>query len=573
MISALERRRRAGARRQQRTLPIEVPAPYGGLNTRDALNAMPNTDAVRLDNWFPGEGFVSVREDEVEVHDTGETGQTIESIFEFHQGANRQLIIAVDNRLYEATYTSTGTTDSTTANHLMDSTADFVTDGVDTNSIAINTTDDTYANVTAVLATDLTLSADIFVSGENYNISKPIGISYTNNRWDAVNFNGVMPLVNGSDGPLQWDGSAISTPAWSGTGLTPSDLSVVEAHKFRLYFAKGNDQSFWYGAPNAVSGTLTEFDLSRVTGLGGNIVNIKSWTIDSGAGPDDYIAFIFDSGVVVVYQGDDPGTAANWALVGIYNLPEPIGGERCAVKVGGDLKIITRADIVSMSQTVQVGYEQIPRTKISGALRQTANLHASTFGWEVNLHPEGHMLMINQPDYLGEFNQFVQNTATGAWCRFTGLKMTCWGRYNSQLVCGASDGKAYALAGYGDTAVNVKCDAIQAWDAMQVPYDKLIQQVRYVLTAEGDINYGFKVGFDFEDIDEPTTQAVTGTTGAEWDVTAWDEGDWGDPGVVYATWRSGSGEGQYVSSRLIVKTQRQVTWLKTDYRATPLIGT
>jgi len=67
--------------------------------------------------------------------------------------------------------TVSGTTDGTTASHLIDSGADFANDGIVVGMVAHNTTDNTFATVTVVAATDLTLSADIFVSGEGYNFS------------------------------------------------------------------------------------------------------------------------------------------------------------------------------------------------------------------------------------------------------------------------------------------------------------------------------------------------------------------------------------------------------------------
>lgn len=68
-------------------------------------------------------------------------------------------------------YTSSGTTDGTTADKLVDSGADFVTDAVAVNDIVFNTTDKTTAYVTAIddLNT-LSISSDIFVSGEGYRV-------------------------------------------------------------------------------------------------------------------------------------------------------------------------------------------------------------------------------------------------------------------------------------------------------------------------------------------------------------------------------------------------------------------
>jgi hypothetical protein len=62
------------------------------------------------------------------------------------------------------------TADATEAGKLVDSSEDFVTEGIKAGDTVKNTTDTTYAYVTAVATTKLTLSADIFVSGETYKI-------------------------------------------------------------------------------------------------------------------------------------------------------------------------------------------------------------------------------------------------------------------------------------------------------------------------------------------------------------------------------------------------------------------
>ena len=62
------------------------------------------------------------------------------------------------------------TTDSTTTDHLKDASENFVTDGILAGYLVKNTTDDTYALITAVADGDLTLDADIMVSGETYLI-------------------------------------------------------------------------------------------------------------------------------------------------------------------------------------------------------------------------------------------------------------------------------------------------------------------------------------------------------------------------------------------------------------------
>lgn len=62
-----------------------------------------------------------------------------------------------------------GSATSTSANHLVDGTATFQTKGVAIGDYVHNTTDDTWAKITAVNSeTDLTLDANIMVNGEAY---------------------------------------------------------------------------------------------------------------------------------------------------------------------------------------------------------------------------------------------------------------------------------------------------------------------------------------------------------------------------------------------------------------------
>ena len=82
---------------------------------------------------------------------------------------------------FGATY-KTGQADGTSASKLIDSDANFITNGVKVGCVVMNTTDTTYTRVTALDGEgQLSLNDDIFVSGENYSI-------YTNKIGD-VTFN------------------------------------------------------------------------------------------------------------------------------------------------------------------------------------------------------------------------------------------------------------------------------------------------------------------------------------------------------------------------------------------------
>ena len=75
---------------------------------------------------------------------------------------------------------SSGTTTSTTTSKLVDSSADFVTDGVAVGDRIFNLTDNTNTTVTAVdNLTTLSVTDDIFASGEDYKITPELTTSYT----------------------------------------------------------------------------------------------------------------------------------------------------------------------------------------------------------------------------------------------------------------------------------------------------------------------------------------------------------------------------------------------------------
>jgi len=84
------------------------------------------------------------------------------------------------------------TTDGTTANHLIDSSENFVTDGILVGDTVKNTTDTTYANITAVASGDLTLDADIMITGETYVIipHKIYTLTQQVNRIDIFTYDG-----------------------------------------------------------------------------------------------------------------------------------------------------------------------------------------------------------------------------------------------------------------------------------------------------------------------------------------------------------------------------------------------
>jgi len=127
------------------------------VEKRDLFVRWMDLQQHRTHEWFVGQESVRALKFELSGHkywyDTGTVA-----------------VINGNDIVTGGTYTkSTGTTDGTTANKLVDSGATFQTDDVQVGDSAFNTTDNTAAVITAVDSeTQLSLSEDKFVSGEDY---------------------------------------------------------------------------------------------------------------------------------------------------------------------------------------------------------------------------------------------------------------------------------------------------------------------------------------------------------------------------------------------------------------------
>ena len=93
-------KRRRARRRGGSSITVTVPAPVGGLNTRDSLNLMPPTDAVRLDNWNPGISALSVREGYRPLA-AGIAAGPVATLAAFHAGTVSKSIAAAAGGLHE----------------------------------------------------------------------------------------------------------------------------------------------------------------------------------------------------------------------------------------------------------------------------------------------------------------------------------------------------------------------------------------------------------------------------------------------------------------------------------------
>ena len=403
----------------------------------------------------------------------------------------------------------------------------------------------------------------------NTGAASSLASGFTNDRWQWANFNGSMGFVNGADTPQVYDGSTVGNMTVSGVGLTVSNLIGINVYKSRSYFWEANSQDFWYSSTNALGGSLTKFPLSRVSQFGGNLTTMCTWTMDGGNGPDDYAVFIMSSGDVIVYQGSDPGSADDWSLVGIYRIGAPLS-IRSAIKIGGDVCIISKDDYVFLSKVLKDGTSH-KKTKAVGALQTAVRSYASNFGWQAILYPQGSMAIFNIPTTTSRFEQHVLNIKTGAWTKFTNWNARCFGLYNDNLYFGGNGVVYKADTGLQDGDGAISGDALTAWNRFGTQRVKQMTAVRNLMETNGaTINVSSAVGADFNEPNTSydTTSSVVATT--PWDTSEWDDASWPNEFAVSNDWKSAAAMGHIFAQRVKVSTGTQtVRWNSSDYIIQP----
>lgn len=260
-----------------------IPAPVGGLNCRNGVQAYAEGDAIRLCNLIPRAGFLETRPG-TSYFSTTALGTIIHTIFGHPNGTG---IIGVDDELYSSA--------------------------------------------------DLTTALETALSGATFQ---------------GVVFGDVVILLNANDTPRIYNGTTVVDMV--ATGPTVSSLWNGVTFKGRTYYWSFNERRFWYAAAGSYQGTLTSFNLATQTRGDGYLVVAVTMTMDGGNGPDDYLAFIFSDGETLIYQGDDPGSATSWQIVGRFDIPKPCGPQ-CTVNIGSASVVFTVAGPVDLVEVMRRG--------------------------------------------------------------------------------------------------------------------------------------------------------------------------------------------------------------------------
>ena len=495
-----------------------TPAPTGGWNARDNIANMKPDDALILDNWFPETDSLTLRKGFTMHSQRGFTNNApVETLMAYNSATGGKLFAAVNGLgIYDCTLFSQVTTPD-------------------------------YSAITGA-------------------------------RFQYVNFGTTggqfIVAVNGVDDPINYNGSAWSTsPAITGSGLTASDFVNINVFKKRIFLIPKNTLEFWYLPVNSIGGTAVKFDLSSECKLGGYLMAMGTWTRDGGDGLDDLAVFITSQGELLLYQGTDPGDANAWQLIGNFRIGPPIG-RRCFQKIGAELVIISKDGFLPLSRVLgsgRVGKEKIS-DKIVKAVTKAGALYGDNFGWQAILYPARNMGIFNVPvQEAATTHQYVVNTATGAWCRFTGINTCCWEIFNDELYFGALAGTNQLVMkfdnGFSDFGANRRGDVKPAFSYFgHRGRLKKFNNVRPVMYTDGDLSIAMETNVDFEDDAPDNVVASNGGTGSLWDVAEWDVSLWGFDERIVKDWQGATKSGHAGTVRMQIATrERDVSLFAFDW--------
>lgn len=496
MLQAL----RSNASRQAIAKSSTVMPPTGGWDASSALAAMPADRAVELVNWFPQPGYIEVRRGyDYQAWDMTSDTTPVYSLMTWQgQSSTSYLFAAAGTSIY-----------------------DISTEGVPT------------ASVTGL----------------------------TDSKWQWVNFtntgNTYLVIANGSDAVRNFNGSVWSTPAI--TGVSASTLIHVNVHKKRLWFVQRDSTKAWYLATDAIAGAATSFELGSVFSRGGYLMAMATWTKDGGSGPDDYAVFVSSRGQVAIYQGIDP--ASDFVLAGVFDYGAPIG-RRCFSRYGSDLLLLTVNGLIPLSQSFAVDQSQQAQNAITAniqqAMAEAAREYASGYGWEICVYNKGTRLILNVPTVPGSVSeQYVMNTLTGAWCKFTNHNANCWIVWNDRLFFGDSTGSVYeADVGSADVATPITAYGQCAYQSFRSPGNlKRFTMMQPLVTSSNNARPSLGISVDFIETSEMSTASVQGADGQTlWDTSRWDVDDWSGSISQINDWISIPAIGRFASVKFQAQT-------------------
>ena len=506
-------------------------APVGGLNLIASYDNMPPQDAIEMDNYLPKNNAVELRRGYKEHAKLGVHPRTL-AVYQSATGKDR-LFAFGDGRVFEVSKK------------------------------------DNYQSI----------------SVEYLFKMQELGDVYASDDWQWVQFKEHLFLSNGTDkvqiyAPDETDATfgSLSDANFEGDGFVSEKIMHIFVAKQRLWFVEKNALRVWYTEQaGAIQGKVIPFDVGQLSDFSGTLVAGTSWSIDGGAGVDDLTCLITSEGETLVYKGSNPSSSDDWALVGVYKMPKPVG-KNPFLKYQGDVILTSFQGYVPLKQALLMEKSNVSAlefgAKIAPLVTKRASFYKSKTGWQAIEYPKGGYILFNVPLSNG-FEQHIYNTSTGAWSRFTGINGESFVLFQDNLYFANKEGVFLFDTGFQD-GNNPICGSIrQAYTCFNNLNEKRVLMLKPNLKATSPFALQIYTDADFMLSDLPYQTDIQ-TPGESY----WNNAKWGSlnrgvlgtkwarlVGVQTANWINNMAQGVYFSLVLKTKTKSVgVTFYGTGVR-------
>jgi hypothetical protein len=543
-----------------RTSVKTLPSPTRGWILNENLAASKAGGARVLDNWFPTQTGIRVRGGK-QKYATISTGPVL-SMWNYKSGATEKFFAADEENIFDITTVADETVipSAAVAGQAAGyySTTQFGTAGGDY-LIAVNGVDrpllydgaDWVPVDTATLSIPYDAQSGAFTVGEVITGgTSSATATIVSDQDDGVT--GVLRVktVTGTfvDNETITDpvtGSATTniptgaTPLVAITGVDTSDLSHVWAYASRVFFVEKNTMNAWYLPVDSLGGAADTISLAGVFQNGGSLLFGATWSIDAGDGLDDKCIFVSTEGEIAVFQGTNPGDAASWSKVGVYQITKPLG-INATMQAGGDLLVATESGVVPVSEALQKDVAALSIAAVSRNIEPAWRAGVSarrTLPWEILKWSSKSMMIVSQPKPFASLGDecFACNMETGAWCRFTGWDTRCLALYSSRGFFGSNDGCVYEMeVGGSDAGIPYTSVVVGQFDHLGAQgVTKTTMQARATFLAADPFTPQISVSSDYLVELPAVPNSEPDYSGDEWDVGLWDVAKW-DGTIAYA---------------------------------------
>ena len=410
-------------------------------------------------------------------------------------------------------------------------------------------------------------------------------VHYTNLGGDDVMF-----YADSVNGLFSYDPD---TNTWSQaagiTGLDITKVNFITVHKSRIWLVEQNSNKAYYLPPDALAGAVTAFNFGSKFLNGGNVAGLFSWTIDGGAGVDDFLVAVSRAGDVLVYQGNDPASVDSWSLQGSYFIGKVPRGASFGSIQGADLYLLSIYGLNSMGELLRgVDSAQMfnsrdttsPSAKISSIIQQRLSQTIDEYGWSVKVIPTEGGLLVDSPTISPQVDiQYFYKTTTASWGLWRGVPMLCFDTYGDSVYIGTADSRVMVMDVNVDNALIDPPEG--EFNGMAIPFSTLTSyrglgrpalykrgkfiRPDFVGSTYPDISVAARYDYDLREallIPDPVPSA---NQQSKWDVGIWDQAVWGGSGLGWSEVEGAWGLGRYVAIAMVGEAREELLFVGWDF--------